>query len=137
MYCPTIGERVRVIGRVEEYLLVSIDYDTRIAGILSQFEGTRDRESIPFHMLLEVAGYEEAASVNEACEVMLESSVERLRTTAALICCAARLIVDLQESISATLAAIRNSQQRISRSDEVIARTRLQDCGWPKALPPG
>lgn len=127
MYYPTIGDRVRLSGRRNEYVVVSADYTTGLAAIRLQTDGGSIEESASLGLFFESTSFDCAQDGARAHTDRIASGKQMLRSSRALIDCQRALIADWQDTIFATSEVIRISQRLIYRSDLVIARARTLD----------
>jgi hypothetical protein len=128
MYCPIIGERVRVSGRSDKHLIPSTDYTACMAVICLSADGTAINESVPFSLLFEATEFERAQDRAFAFAGLVATNHQVLQSSQAHIDRGRLLIAETQNYIARTWEIIRTSQHRMHRSDQVIARARTLDC---------
>jgi len=128
MHYPTIGERVRVSRRVDEYFVISADFTVRVAQICLDSDASAVKESVPFSLLLKPRKRNGARPDGSLHKRRLANVEQVLQSSEANIHRSNALIADLQDSIATTMRIICTSQQLICTSDLAIARTRTLDC---------
>lgn len=120
MYYPLVGDRVRVSGCRDEYIVARTDYATSVAIIVSTGDMSRLNRA-PFRLLIAICEFR----AEESPAAVLHSMRDTVRFAHLWVSHARVLIVEMQETIRATQATIRRSQATIAESDCVIARSRM------------
>lgn len=124
MYYPLVGERVRVSGCRDEYIVTRADYAAQVAGVLAASATGQARE-VPFQLLFPRRKFNPAhdgVASRAVVHEVLHSSTQCIRQ--ANVC-----MLELREIVRATFATIHKSQVLIAESDRLIARWRTLDNG--------
>lgn len=131
MHDPSVFDRVRVSDRNGEFIIVRIDHLARIVDLISTLEGKAFEINVPFNLLSESPSFAPMDSKANArfwsaeTHKLLESSSENLRASIKATRTSLTGNAQLRDMLRTTFEMVRNSRQRITESDRVIARARL------------
>jgi hypothetical protein len=130
MYYPTVGERVRVLGCSDEFIVTRADYSNSVANVRSASATGQTRE-VPFQSLSryrDLHAPQPGTTSQADVQDVLRSSSQRVHQ--------ARLgMLELRETLRLALVTIRNTQVLIADSDRLIARWRTLDDGRHREKP--
>ena len=123
MHYPLVGERVWVSGCRDEFFVVEADYATCVATIVPVADNEAVRRNLRFSLLFAREDFEGAqAGAADPATVR-----DVLRSSHLCIYHAHGYMVEMQETIRATLATIQKSKALIEESNRLIARSQILD----------
>ena len=124
MYYPLVGERVRVRGCRDEFIVTRTDYSRYAASILPA-SATGSAREVSFQLL------SARHKFNPAHDGIASRAIVRevLHSSSQCIHQAHLCMLELRETLRLTFVTIQKSQALIAQSDRLIARSRTLDDG--------